>query len=83
MYSDQLCTGSFLLLRSWYRELEAGVVLVLGDHSCCGFAQDENGWGAFSEGLKIFLLTGMFIKKQTWRQQWRASAIPPAVQPTG
>lgn len=23
--------------------LEAGVVLVLGDHSCCGCAQDENG----------------------------------------
>lgn len=62
--------------------LEAGVVLVLGDHSC-GCAQDEKGWGAFSEGLKIFFLTSMFIKKQMWRQQWRVSAIPPAVQPTG
>ena len=42
------------------------------------------GWGGpVSEGLKIFLLTGMFIKKQMWRQQWGVSAIAPAVEPMG
>ena len=42
------------------------------------------GWGwAFSEGLKIFLLTGVFIKKQMWRQQWGGFSHSPCSRAHG